>query len=43
MIATLIESMHMRAQGFDIFDREVDEHTHFAVTTAQAKAGDWEI
>ena len=43
MIATLIESMQMRAQGFDIFERKVDERTHFAASTPPAKAGDWFI
>ncbi|GAJ91900.1 hypothetical protein RRH01S_02_05690 [Rhizobium rhizogenes NBRC 13257] len=43
MIADIIESMHLREQGYDIFDREVDQRTHFAVSTAPAKAGDWFI
>lgn len=43
MIADIIESMHLREQGFDIFEREVDQRTHFAVSTAPAMAGDWEI
>jgi len=42
MIATLIESIHLREQGFDIFER-VDELTFFANSTAPAKAGDFEI
>ncbi|WP_259666459.1 MULTISPECIES: hypothetical protein [Rhizobium] len=43
MIATLIESMHLREQGFDLFERTVDERTHFAEPTGAAMPGDWEI
>lgn len=43
MIATLIESMQLREQGFDLFERTVDERTYFAEPTGAAMPGDWEI
>lgn len=43
MIAELIESLHLREQGYDLFGREVDQRSHFAISTAPAKPGDWEI